>query len=55
MRVPRVIDSVGATALRQVPKLLGLDRDRAEHLRRLLVPLDEHALLDDACSPPHGT
>ena len=49
MRVPRVIDSVGAATLRQVPKLLGLDQDRLEHLRRILVPLDEHALLGKAC------
>ena len=35
--------------MKRVPKLLGLDQDRAEHLRRLIVPLDEHALLDNAC------
>ena len=49
MRVPQVIDSVGTATLKRVPKLLGLDRDRAEHLRRLLVPLDDHALLENAC------
>jgi hypothetical protein len=32
----------------RAPKLLGLDRDSAAHLRRSLVPLDEHALLDSA-------
>ena len=49
MQVPRLIDSIGTATLKRVPKLLGLDQDRAEHLRRLIVPLDEHALLDNAC------
>ena len=49
MRVLQVIDSVGTATLKRVPKLLGLDRYRAERLRRLLVPLDDHVLHEYAC------
>lgn len=48
MRVPSFIESVGSAALRQGPRLLGLDQGGAEHLRRFLVPLDGDALLDKA-------
>lgn len=48
MRVHREIDTVDATALAKVARLLRLDRGRWERLCRRFLPLDEHTLLDEA-------